>query len=327
MKGPTIHPSLYRPDDRQPRSWTPGRGRLVRYLARQIHGVGLGLSIVVALASMQASPATAAPMQLPLETRAAAGDATANTELALRYELGLGVSPDPSRAMALFCRAAALGSRPAMLHVAAWLLTDDGPDYDPPLAAIWLQRLQRIERGQMPGPRDKPPRCPTDTNTGLPSAANSIGVLVDNLAPIYAVDPALVKAIIAVESNYQHNAVSRAGAAGLMQLMPRTAQDLGVVDRFNIEQNLRGGMAYLAQLQALYRGNIAYVLAAYNAGPAAVDACGCVPDNGETVQYVNRVRDLYNAATSVPRRPAAMRNTPLQTPPARTPPGTRTTQR
>lgn len=80
--------------------------------------------------------------------------------------------------------------------------------------------------------------------------------------------------------------------------MPRTAQELGVTDRFNIEQNLRGGIAYLAQMLTAYRGNIAFSLAAYNAGPAVVDACRCVPDNGETVQYVNRVRDLYNAATA-----------------------------
>jgi soluble lytic murein transglycosylase-like protein len=249
-----------------------------------------------------ARSAQAAP--LPLEARAAAGDAAATTELALRYELGLGVAADPPRAMALFCRAAGLGSRPAMLHVAAWLLTDDGPDYDPALAARWLQRLQRMERGQMPGAREKPPRCPTETATGLPSAAHSIGTLVDNLAPLHGVDPALVKAIIAVESGYQSNAISHAGAAGLMQLMPRTAQELGVTDRFNIEQNLRGGIAHLAQLLAAYRGNIAFSLAAYNAGAAAVDACGCIPDNGETVQYVNRVRELYNAATAVPARAA-----------------------
>ncbi len=265
------------------------------------------------LAPAAAAPAPTPPAPAPsaLEARAAAGDATATTELAIRLELGLGVAPDPVRAMALFCRAAGLGGRAATLHVAAWLLTDDGPDYDPALAASWLQRLQRQERGQLPNARERPPRCPTETATGLPSAVHSIGALVDSLAPLQGVDPALVKAVIAVESNYQSNAVSRAGAAGLMQLMPRTAQDVGVTDRFNIEQNLRGGIAYLAQMLAAYRGNVAFSLAAYNAGPAVVDACGCIPDNGETVQYVNRVRELYSLATapraSAPARAAGAR--------------------
>ncbi|MEJ0014970.1 MAG: hypothetical protein WDN25_00095 [Acetobacteraceae bacterium] len=157
------------------------------------------------------APPPAGPLSA-LETRAAAGDSGAAAELAARLELGLGVAPDPARAMALFCRAAALGSRPATLHLAAWLLTDDGPNYDPSLAAGWLRRLQRAERGLPPEPRAQPPRCPTDAATGLPSAALSIGTLIENLAPLQGVDPALVKAIVAVESSFRSTAVSSAGA-------------------------------------------------------------------------------------------------------------------
>ena len=208
--------------------------------------------------------------------------------------------------MALFCRAALLGSRPAALHVAAWLLTEDGPDYDAALAADWLRRQQRADRGLRPDPRDKQPRCPTDAPTGLPRAELSIGSLVDALAPLQGVDPALVKSVIAVESGFHHDQVSVAGAAGLMQLMPATALDLRVGDRFDIEQNLRGGIAYLARMIALHPGNLPLALAAYNAGPAVVQACDCVPDNGQTVQYVNRVRELYDsAAASRPARPPA----------------------
>ena len=88
-----------------------------------------------------------------------------------------------------------------------------------------------------------------------------------------------------------------------MQLMPGTALALNVTDRFDIEQNLRGGIAYIAHLLVVYRGELPLALAAYNAGPGAVDACGCVPDNGATVQYVSRVRALYEAALSAARRP------------------------
>ena len=235
-----------------------------------------------------------------LDCQAASGDPAATAELAVRLELGLGTAPDPQRAMALFCRAALLGNRAAALHVAAWLLTDDGPNYDAALAADWLRRQQRADRGLRPDPREKPPRCPTDAATGLPSAEASIGGLVDRLAPQQGVDPALVKSIIAVESGFHGNVVSTAGAAGLMQLMPGTALALQVGDRFDTEQNLRGGIAYLARMLALHPGNLPLALAAYNAGPAVVQACDCVPDNGETVQYVNRVRALYEPS-AIPR--------------------------
>ena len=265
----------------------------------------LTLGLLAACFGAPASAGTVQPASplSALEMHAAAGDAAANAELAARLELGLGVAPNPTRAMALFCRAAMLGSRPATLHLVAWLLTDDAPNYDPNLAASWLHRLQRADRGAPPDPGNKPPRCPTDAATGLPSAALSIGVLIDNLAPLQGVDPALVKSIIAVESSYHSTAVSPAGAAGLMQLMPGTARSLSVDDRFDIEQNLRGGIAYVARLLAAYRGNLVLALAAYNAGSGVVDACGCVPNNGETVEYVNRVRALYESATPAARQP------------------------
>jgi len=266
-----------------------------------------GAALVAAVVAVLVTPSAAAPPPppAPLETRAAAGDAAATAELAARLEFGLGVEPDPVRALAMFCRAAALGSRPAVLHVAAWLLTEDGPDYDPMLAASWLRRMQRAQRGLPADPHEKPPRCPTDAATGLPAAALSVGALVDALASVRGVDPALVKSIIAVESCYRSGVVSPAGAAGLMQLMPGTALALNVTDRFDIEQNLRGGIAYIAHLLVVYRGELPLALAAYNAGPGAVDACGCVPDNGATVQYVSRVRALYEAALSAARRPLA----------------------
>ena len=255
-----------------------------------------GLLLTASASFALAGGTSSDPVRPSLDIQAASGDAAATAELAARLELGLGVAPDPQRAMALFCRAALLGSRSAALHVAAWLLTDDGPDYNAALAADWLRRQQRADRGLRPDPRETPPRCPTDVPTGLPSAELSIGSLVDTLAPLQGVDPALVKSIIAVESGFHGNLVSTAGAAGLMQLMPGTALALRVGDRLDTEQNLRGGIAYLARMLALHPGNLPLALAAYNAGPAVVQACDCVPDNGETVQYVNRVREIYASA-------------------------------
>lgn len=227
-----------------------------------------------------------------LQGKAAVGDVAALTELANRLELGIGMPADPARAMALFCRAALDGSRSATLHVAAWLLTDDSPDYDPALAADWLHRLQRLDRGVRPG-KGTPPRCPSDSATGLVSAAAALAHLIEQVSGEYGVDPDLVKAVIEVESSYRGDAISPAGAAGLMQLMPDSARRLNVSDRFDIEQNLRGGVRYLAELLTTYRGNLPLALAAYNAGEGAVNRCSCVPNIPETLDYVNRIRSLY----------------------------------
>ncbi len=99
----------------------------------------------------------------------------------------------------------------------------------------------------------------------------------------------LVLAVISVESAGDPSAVSSAGAAGLMQLMPDTALTYGVVDRFDPEQNVDGGTHYLRDLLARYHHNTTLALAAYNAGPGAVDGSGGVPPFAETRAYVARV--------------------------------------
>ncbi|MGO1077495.1 lytic transglycosylase domain-containing protein [Inquilinus sp. CA228] len=233
---------------------------------------------------------------------AAAGVATtdvaATVEFANRLELGIGVAADPARAMVLYCQAALGGNRGAVLHVAAWLLTDDGPDYDPGLAAAWLRRLQRREHG-LPPPPGGPPRCPGDlmvaapAETGPVAATMTLVRLIEAISAEYGVDPDLVKAVITVESNYRIDAVSTAGAQGLMQLMPATAHSLDVADPFDAEQNLRGGIAHLARLLEGYDHNLPLVLAAYNAGESRVDRCRCVPAIAETTAYVDRILTLY----------------------------------
>jgi len=109
----------------------------------------------------------------------------------------------------------------------------------------------------------------------------------------YRVDPALVRAVMQTESNWNSRAVSRKGALGLMQLGPGTAQQLGVNNAFDPKQNLDGGVRYLHMLLERYNGDLDRALAAYNAGPGAVDRAGGIPRYRETRNYVQKVTDSY----------------------------------
>jgi soluble lytic murein transglycosylase len=113
-------------------------------------------------------------------------------------------------------------------------------------------------------------------------------------------DPRLVKAVIQVESADNPSAVSRKGAIGLMQLMPGTARAMGVQDPFEPQDNIKGGVKYLSQMLDRFRGRLDLALAAYNAGPAAVERYGGIPPYAETRNYVNRVLDAYQRLTSEP---------------------------
>ena len=118
--------------------------------------------------------------------------------------------------------------------------------------------------------------------------------LINSAAQRASVQPALLRAVIAVESAYNPRAVSRAGAQGLMQLHPKTALRYGVGDAFDPEQNLRGGATYLSDLLRRYDNNLELVLAAYNAGEDAVDRYGGhIPPYRETRAYVPAVLRLY----------------------------------
>jgi len=118
--------------------------------------------------------------------------------------------------------------------------------------------------------------------------------LIVEAARKHGVPPALVKAVIRRESNFNPTAQSRKGAEGLMQLMPATARALGVTNSFHEEQNVNAGTAYLKQLIDRY-GNWRYALAAYNAGPSAVESYQGIPPFPETQEYVRRVLQYYQA--------------------------------
>ena len=109
----------------------------------------------------------------------------------------------------------------------------------------------------------------------------------------HGLDPALVLAVVSVESGFRPEAVSPKGAQGLMQLMPRTAASLGVADALDPEQNLDGGARHLGQLLDRYGGDLTRALAAYNAGEGAVQRHGGVPPYRETRAYVKKVLERY----------------------------------
>lgn len=121
---------------------------------------------------------------------------------------------------------------------------------------------------------------------------------IDNLITKYAdkngLDEDFVKAVINQESGFNPNATSHCGAMGLMQLMPATAQGLGVVDAYNPEQNIEGGTKYLKGLMDRFGGDKSLALAAYNAGPNAVKKYNGIPPYAETQNYVKKVLSKYD---------------------------------
>ena len=125
--------------------------------------------------------------------------------------------------------------------------------------------------------------------------------LVRLASSAHELSPALVRAVITVESGGDPSAISSAGAMGLMQLMPGTASTYGVADAFEPSQNVDGGCAYLHDLLARYRGDLTLALAAYNAGPGAVDKYHGVPPYAETQSYVRNVTALYREASASAR--------------------------
>ncbi|MEC7241090.1 MAG: lytic transglycosylase domain-containing protein [Myxococcota bacterium] len=140
--------------------------------------------------------------------------------------------------------------------------------------------------------REKPLPEPAAVSLERFPLLNRYDALLHEKSQLHGVPFALLKAVCVAESGMNPNAVSRAGAQGLMQLMPPTARDLGVTDSFNPEQNVDGGARYLATQYRRF-GSYRLALAAYNAGPGAVQKHNGIPPFEETQAYVPKVMDLW----------------------------------
>ncbi len=132
-----------------------------------------------------------------------------------------------------------------------------------------------------------------DRGLGGPSIV-SFDSLIYVISQRHGVEPSLVKAIVKAENDFDSMAISRAGAKGLMQLMPETAKRMGVKDIYDPEDNVNGGTRYLSNLLTLFGGQVPMAVAAYNAGESAVLKYGAIPPYSETQKYVKRVMYYYD---------------------------------
>jgi len=178
----------------------------------------------------------------------------------------------------------------AMTLSASPLLAADALGTDSPAPKALVVRADR-RTGKLV--RSVTPVKASSDAKALPST--NISEIVEKAAHDNHVDPLLVHSIIQVESNYNPYALSPKGAQGLMQLMPPTARDLGVSNSFDPRQNIEAGVRYLKYLQDLYKDD-RLALAAYNAGPGAVEKYKWIPPYPETQDYVNRVGQQYGEA-------------------------------
>jgi soluble lytic murein transglycosylase-like protein len=156
------------------------------------------------------------------------------------------------------------------------------------------------------------------TNTGAQLSEADLGEMLARAGQEHNLDVDLLSSLVKTESGGNTRAVSHAGARGLMQLMPSTAATLGVQDSFKPEENVRGGSVYLDSLLTRYRDNLALALAAYNAGPLAVDKYRGIPPYRETQAYVAHVIHEFNRRVLAREAQAKQAVAASAIPPART---------
>lgn len=153
------------------------------------------------------------------------------------------------------------------------------------------EKPQRLENGSFATELDKAMSMESRGAEGL-NISGDTNSLIKEAAARYQVDPRLVAAVAQTESGGNQEAVSPAGAVGVMQLMPETAAGLGV-NPYDKRQNIEGGAKYLRQMMDTFGGDVQKAVAAYNAGPQAVKEYNGIPPYRETQDYVNKVLDIY----------------------------------
>ena len=255
------------------------------------------------------------------------GDTHMISNWAARYEYGESVPQNIDLAIELYCKVAQAGDSGAQYRLGAIYAQGRAGKINQVLAAAWLNlaaaqghaeaKAQLTEMGAYAVPIQDQPECISSRNLiaqDLPQPPPArtakfrgsdhpnfprVKRLVNKLAPQYELNPDLVLAVIAVESNFNPRALSHKNAKGLMQLIPETAARFGVRNIWDPEQNLRGGMAYLRWLLRYFDGELQLALAAYNAGEKAVDRYGGIPPYPETRDYVRLVTESLNLEQNI----------------------------
>ncbi len=269
------------------------------------------LALVLVLVCTRATAQPSPDIETP-PANAQRGDLQALTLLASKYERADGVERDFLKSNALYCKAAARGDTEALFKMGVIYSVGRGLLADEGIAALFIGRaaesgheraktlLQHVSGrtgSVLPACMIETVEPPAPVPVFASGTRQDIALLVHHWAPQYAVDPALVMALITAESNFNAKAVSPKNAQGLMQLIPATAARFGVKNAFNPVDNLKGGLAYLRWLMAYFKGEVPLVLAAYNAGEEAVERYRGIPPYAETRNYVKQITSVYKKAS------------------------------
>jgi TPR repeat protein len=270
-------------------------------------------SILAIIATFCCIDVAAAENGEPVQPNMPRAETQALIDEGIHYEHGEGVARDYAKALSLYCAAAKAGS-PDGMYALGWMYANGrGVARENAVARRLFesaaeqghqhsrQILLYFERSSVPAEMpacllpDPVPSKESDEQSGSEHVfpKGPISGIVDKLAPRYGIDPRLALAIITVESGFNARAVSAKNARGLMQLMPQTAQRFRVENVFDPEDNIKGGLSYLRWLLAYFKGDVALVAAAYNAGEGSVEKYRGVPPYAETKQYVKKIAALY----------------------------------